>query len=667
VTNQHDAPTRESAKVWQSVSRLRLTVDQPDPSVLSARDGLFLAGHLEGTDAPGSAQVRVQVSGGDPVTAAMTPPAPGEVAEGVSWSAYVDVSQLDPGPALLTVVATVHSQSDVVRRQLLVEPSEATRTGGSGFLDVPEDESTIDGDVLLVRGWCLFEDSHVARVEVLLDGVRVGRARLYVDVIVPGSEHKDATVAGFEAFVNVRHLRRGRTSLVSVEATSLKGERWAPAAHTVIWDTPEPLPTADLETVAARNAAVLAEVHSTRSHVVVFTHDLGYGGGQLWLLEILREVQAHKGLGCRVISLADGPLRETLETMGISVHVTTHTPVKNAFSYEGRVHELALLIKSSNGGVVVANTLTVFAAIEAAQRAEVPSLWAIHESIDFGVYCYMAWGPDGFDPRARERVEASFKQPKGLVFEASRTAELFSELRAAAPNYVVDYGVDIDEIDEYRRSVQRAELRTSAGFDEADKVVLVMGTFEPRKAQAAIVAVFDELLVVHENVHLVLVGENGSHYAVALETQISRTRCNSHIRVIPVTSNIYPWYELSDLLLCASDMESLPRSIIEAMAFELPVVSTDVYGIADLIDDGKTGWLTRDRDLEALAGLLHLVLQKPGSELKRVAMAAQAIAHNRHGSQSYGKLLVRALLGLRKDPEFDVGSVLPLLESPNQP
>ena len=225
----------------------------------------------------------------------------------------------------------------------------------------------------------------------------------------------------------------------------------------------------------------------------------------------------HADLPCCVIALADGPLRETLESMGIPVHVTADTRVKSAFAYEGRVHELALLIKSINGGVVLANTLTVFAAIEAAERADVPSLWAIHESIEFGVYSALAWGVGGMDPRARARVEDAFRLPKGLVFEASRTAELFDELPRPAPSYVVDYGVDIDEIDQYRSSVDRAELRAAAGFTDEDRVVLVMGTFEPRKAQAAVVAVFDELLAVHEDVHLVLVGANATAYTEAVE------------------------------------------------------------------------------------------------------------------------------------------------------
>jgi D-inositol-3-phosphate glycosyltransferase len=196
--------------------------------------------------------------------------------------------------------------------------------------------------------------------------------------------------------------------------------------------------------------------------------------------------------------------------------------------------------------------------------------------------------------------------------------------------------------------------------------MLVMGTMEPRKAQGAIVAAFDELSVVHENLHLVLVGANSTGYCEAVENQIERTRNKDRIHVIPVTSDIYQWYEMCDVFLCASDMESLPRSILEAMAFELPVVSTDVYGIADLIDDGKTGWLTRDRDLEALVGLLHLVLEKPDSELKQIATAAGVVAHDRHGSQGYRKLIVRSLQGLLADREFDLGTVLNPLENQHE-
>jgi D-inositol-3-phosphate glycosyltransferase len=644
---------------------LTLIIDQPDASEPSAQGDLLLAGHLEGVERADAAQVRVQVAKNAPVTALVLPTQSVGRSDCVEWSAQIDLSDVDPGPALMTVMARANGETRVARRHLMVEPSSKVRTGGTGFLDFPEDGSNIDGEVLLVRGWCLFDDSHVAKVEVFVDGMSVGRARVYVNQLVPTSLHKDAAVAGFEAFVNVRHVPRGDMSLISVEATSLKGERWRPDGRAVTWVAEDPLESSDLVSLRMRNEATLTEISSTRANVVVFTHDLGYGGGQLWLLELLRELRAQKGMSCRVISFSDGPLRDTLEGMDIPVHITSYSPMDSVFSYEGQVHELALLFKLNSGGVVLVNTITAFPAVDAAERVGIPSLWAIHESLDFGVYCYLAYGPAGMDPRAKKRIAELFQLPKGLIFEASRTAELFDELRSPEPSYVVDYGVDIEEIDAYRNSVPRAELRSFAGFKDTDKMILVMGTMEPRKAQGAIVAAFDELSVVHENLHLVFVGANSSGYCEAVERQIERTRNNDRIHVIPVTSEIYPWYEMCDLFLCASDMESLPRSILEAMAFELPVISTDVYGIADLIDDGKTGWLTRDRDLEALLGLLHLVLEKPDSELKQVATAAGEVAHDRHGSQGYRKLIVRALQGLLADREFDLGTVLNPLE--NQP
>jgi glycosyltransferase involved in cell wall biosynthesis len=115
---------------------------------------------------------------------------------------------------------------------------------------------------------------------------------------------------------------------------------------------------------------------------------------------------------------------------------------------------------------------------------------------------------------------------------------------------------------------------------------------------------------------------------------------------------------MADILLCASDIESLPRTILEAMAFELPVVSTDAFGIADLIEDGWTGWLTRPGDLEGLVGLLHLVLRIPADERRAVGSRARAEAVRRHGSRSYGRAFAQALADLLDDPYSDLTPAL---------
>ena len=322
------------------------------------------------------------------------------------------------------------------------------------------------------------------------------------------------------------------------------------------------------------------------------------------------------------------------------------------------MQELALLIRAANAGAVLVNTCGMFPAVDAAARAGVPSVWAIHESYEPAVFCHTLAGTAGLPPYVRSRFEACFQLPRALVFVARQTAELFAGISRPERRFVVDYGVNVADIDAYRAGTDRARLRAEAGLDVDDLVILAVGTFEPRKAQAALVAAFDELAVVHDRVRLVLIGAHPSAYTEAVRSYAARCRAGDRVRLQPVTADIHRWYALADVFVCASDIESLPRSILEAMAFELPVVSTDAFGIADLLDDGRTGWLTRPRDLEGLVGLLHLVLRLPEAERHAVGKQGRDEVVRRNRDHSYGQVFARALSGLLADPRADLAGVL---------
>jgi colanic acid/amylovoran biosynthesis glycosyltransferase len=56
------------------------------------------------------------------------------------------------------------------------------------------------------------------------------------------------------------------------------------------------------------------------------------------------------------------------------------------------------------------------------------------------------------------------------------------------------------------------------------------------------------------------------------------------------------------------DMDGIPVSMMEAMAMEIPTVSTRVSGIPELVEDGESGLLVEAGDPEALADALERVL-----------------------------------------------------------
>ena len=67
----------------------------------------------------------------------------------------------------------------------------------------------------------------------------------------------------------------------------------------------------------------------------------------------------------------------------------------------------------------------------------------------------------------------------------------------------------------------------------------------------------------------------------------------------------------ADIFLNTNRIDNTPVSVIEACAFGLPVVATNVGGIADLVSDGETALLVPDNDDEAMAAAVLRLLNSP--------------------------------------------------------
>jgi colanic acid/amylovoran biosynthesis glycosyltransferase len=67
------------------------------------------------------------------------------------------------------------------------------------------------------------------------------------------------------------------------------------------------------------------------------------------------------------------------------------------------------------------------------------------------------------------------------------------------------------------------------------------------------------------------------------------------------------------------DMDGIPNTLIEAMALGIPVVTTSVSGIPELVTDGVTGVVVRPGDPKELAAGLQRVIDEPEAARKRAA------------------------------------------------
>jgi glycosyltransferase involved in cell wall biosynthesis len=76
----------------------------------------------------------------------------------------------------------------------------------------------------------------------------------------------------------------------------------------------------------------------------------------------------------------------------------------------------------------------------------------------------------------------------------------------------------------------------------------------------------------------------------------------------------------------SGDRDGIPNVLVEAMRLGLPVVSTDVSGIPELVIDGETGLLVPPRDAQALAAALRRLLDDPALRAHLVRGAACRVA-----------------------------------------
>lgn len=96
----------------------------------------------------------------------------------------------------------------------------------------------------------------------------------------------------------------------------------------------------------------------------------------------------------------------------------------------------------------------------------------------------------------------------------------------------------------------------------------------------------------------------------------------------------------ADIFLLPSLAEALPIAIMEALAMEVPVVATDVGGVAELVRDGQTGRLVPPGDAAALERALRdLIAAGPGAR-RRLGANGRRLVRERHDTDAVTRRLI---------------------------
>jgi glycosyltransferase involved in cell wall biosynthesis len=131
----------------------------------------------------------------------------------------------------------------------------------------------------------------------------------------------------------------------------------------------------------------------------------------------------------------------------------------------------------------------------------------------------------------------------------------------------------------------------------------------------------------------------------ALEEQVARLNLKECVRFLGTRDDLPEQLRDADMFVLASDREGRPISIMEAMSAGLPVVTTNVGSIGDLVDDGESGFVVESGKPGEFARALALLARHPELR-KKMSEAARNKAVGEFSLERMGRDYTRFYEGL---------------------
>lgn len=215
-------------------------------------------------------------------------------------------------------------------------------------------------------------------------------------------------------------------------------------------------------------------------------------------------------------------------------------------------------------------------------------------------------GPVEFEDLARNRLA---EKVSAAHFTVAISDFGRSQLMTLAPEerwkdiHVVHCGIDPAE------SVwesPRREDRTSG-----DPHIICVGRLVQRKGQSLLIEACAALRERGMPVTLTLVGDGPAREA--LEAQVRRSEVAAQVRFMGAVGHdaVLPMLRAADIFCLPSFSEGVPVVLMEAMAHSVPVVTTQIMGIPELVENERTGLLVAPGRVDVLVDALGRLVADP--------------------------------------------------------
>ena len=219
--------------------------------------------------------------------------------------------------------------------------------------------------------------------------------------------------------------------------------------------------------------------------------------------------------------------------------------------------------------------------------------------------------------------------------------KLETEGRSGAPIELIYNGVDLSRYDHQEAC---CTLPEEYGFEAGTPLVGVVARLEPEKGHPTLLEAWPQVIARVPAARLLLVGEGSRREALEAQAEalgllgqpcdgdtcVGTRHARPHATVVFTgrRDDVPAVTAALDVAVLPSYREALGLAVLEAMALSRPVVATNVGGIPEMVEHGRTGLLVAPHDADALAdAIVRMLLDHPLADT--LARAGHDLVHER--------------------------------------
>jgi UDP-glucose:(heptosyl)LPS alpha-1,3-glucosyltransferase len=150
---------------------------------------------------------------------------------------------------------------------------------------------------------------------------------------------------------------------------------------------------------------------------------------------------------------------------------------------------------------------------------------------------------------------------------------------------------------------EKIKLRKKLGFSKEDKIILFVGRNLKRKGLEYILKALP--IMKEKNAKLVVCGGDDEYH----RNIVKKLNQDSRVIFAGNVKNVPEYCAVSDIFVFPTFYEGFSFATLEAAASGLPIIATVANGTEDLIEDGKNGFLLKERTPEAIAKKVNLLME----------------------------------------------------------